>query len=136
MKNIDLLGGTEILSEDECWELLRSQTVGRVVVAMNSELDVFPVNYGLDGEGIIFRTNAGRKLTWSLGRPVAFEIDRIDVPSRTGWSVVAHGEARDITRFDAGERQVAAHPWTGAKDFLIRITPRSVTGRRVAAQGT
>ena len=56
MREIDLLGGTEILTEDDCWELLRTECIGRVAVAIEGQVDVFPVNYGLDGDGILFRT--------------------------------------------------------------------------------
>ena len=134
MRAIDLIGGTEIVSSEECWDMLASQTIGRIALAVGGELDIFPVNYGLDGEGIIFRTNAGRKMAAADGGEVAFEVDSVDPTSRSGWSVVVHGTARDITRFDAPARQLAAQPWTGSKDFLVRISPRSVTGRRVNPQ--
>ena len=133
MKSIDLLGGTEILSEDDCWDLLAMENIGRVAVAFGDQVDVFPVNYGLDGRGILFRTNAGRKMTAALSGEVAFEVDNIDAEAKAGWSVVVHGEARDISRFDGPERTRGAQAWTGSKDFLFRIAPRSVSGRRVAA---
>jgi hypothetical protein len=74
------------------------------------ELDIFTVNYGVDGEGIILRTNAGRKMAAADGGEIAFEIDYVDPISRCGWSVVFHGTARDITRFDAPARRLAAQP--------------------------
>jgi nitroimidazol reductase NimA-like FMN-containing flavoprotein (pyridoxamine 5'-phosphate oxidase superfamily) len=133
MRNIDLLGGTEILSEEDCWDLLAMESVGRVAVAFGGQVDIFPVNYGLDGTGILFRTNAGRKMNGALSGEVAFEVDNIDPIAKAGWSVVVHGEARDITRFDGPERQRAAQAWTGPKDFIFRIAPRSITGRRVVS---
>lgn len=132
MKAIDPLGGTEILTDEECWELLGNHHVGRVAVTIGGEVDIFPVNYGLDGDGILFRTNAGRKMSGAFSREVAFEIDSIDPITETGWSVVVHGQARDITRFDGPQRQGATQAWTGPKDFLIRIAARSISGRRVA----
>jgi nitroimidazol reductase NimA-like FMN-containing flavoprotein (pyridoxamine 5'-phosphate oxidase superfamily) len=131
VRSIDLLGGTEILGEGDCWDLLASECIGRVAVAVGGQVDIFPVNYGLDGDGILFRTNAGRKMTGAAGGEVAFEVDRIDPTAKAGWSVVVHGEARDISAFDGPERLRAAQPWTGSKDFLLRIVPRSITGRRV-----
>lgn len=133
MRALDLLGGTEILPDQDCWDLLGTESVGRLAVALDGQIEIFPVNYGLDGDGIVFRTNAGRKMFWATGSEVAFEVDSLDKRTRSGWSVVVHGTARDITRFDAPERQAAARPWTGAKDFLVRIAPRSITGRRVVA---
>jgi nitroimidazol reductase NimA-like FMN-containing flavoprotein (pyridoxamine 5'-phosphate oxidase superfamily) len=133
MRSIDLLGGTEILREEDCWDLLGSERIGRVAVAIEGQVDIFPVNYGLDGDGILFRTNAGRKMTGAMGGEVAFEVDRIDPDAQAGWSVVVHGEARDISRFDGPERLRTTQPWTGRKDFLFRIAPRSITGRRVGS---
>jgi nitroimidazol reductase NimA-like FMN-containing flavoprotein (pyridoxamine 5'-phosphate oxidase superfamily) len=131
MRSIDLLGGTEILSEADCWDYLATECIGRVAVAFGGQVDIFPVNYGLDGAGILFRTNAGRKMTGATGGEVAFEVDHIDRIDKAGWSVVVHGEARDISQFDGPDRLRSAQPWTGSKDFLFRITPRSITGRRV-----
>ncbi len=132
MRAIDLIGGTEIISEADCWELLETEQIGRIAVWYGGQVDIFPVNYGLDGDGIVFRTNAGRKMTGAASSEVAFEVDNIDAQAKAGWSVMVHGQARDITRYDGLERQRAAQPWTGSKDFLIRIAPRSITGRRAA----
>jgi nitroimidazol reductase NimA-like FMN-containing flavoprotein (pyridoxamine 5'-phosphate oxidase superfamily) len=133
LRAIDLLGGTEIVSEQDCWDMLATQSVGRLAVSMDGQIEIFPVNYGLDGDGIIFRTNAGRKMTWATGGEVAFEVDSVDENSHCGWSVVVHGAARDISSFDSPERRLAARAWAGEKDFLIRISPRTLTGRRIAS---
>lgn len=120
------------MGEQDCWDMLATQSVGRLAVSMDGQIEIFPVNYGLDGDGILFRTNAGRKMTWATGGDVAFEVDSVDDTSHCGWSVVVHGTARDISSFDSAERRLAAQPWTGSKDFLVRISPRSVSGRRIA----
>ena len=132
MTTIDLLGATGILSEGECWERLSARSVGRLAVILDGRVEIFTVNYGLDGEGVIFRSNAGRKMCGAWNREVTFEVDSVDTEAGTGWSVVIHGPARDITRFDAPMRQIAARSWTGPKDFLVRIAPRSLSGRRLA----
>lgn len=134
MRAIDLLGGAEIVSEEDCWDMLATRSVGHLAVTLDGRIEIFPVNYGLDGAGIVFRTNAGRKMSWSTSGEVAFEVDYVDEETHYGWSVVIHGTAQDITRFDSPERQVAAQPWTGPKDFLVRIAPRTITGRRVTSQ--
>jgi hypothetical protein len=72
-------------------------------------------------------------MTAALSGEVAFEVDSFDEDAKAGWSVVVHGEARDVSRFDGPDRMRAAQAWTGSKDFLFRIAPRSVSGRRVAA---
>ena len=135
MRAIDLIGGTEIVSQDACWEMLGTESIGRVALYADGQIDLLPVNYGLDGDGIIFRTNAGRKMLGVGLGEIAFEVDSVDPVTRSGWSVVVHGTARDITRHDTTARQFAAQPWTGSKDYLVRISPRSVTGRRVGPTG-
>ncbi|MFL0515044.1 pyridoxamine 5'-phosphate oxidase family protein [Brevibacterium luteolum] len=35
----------ETLSLDECWVLLESESFGRLAVAVNGEIEIFPVNY-------------------------------------------------------------------------------------------
>jgi uncharacterized protein len=132
MRAVDRLGGTEIVSEQDCWEMLANQSIGRVALLVDGQVEIFPVNYGLDGDGIIFRTNAGRKMAGVASGEVTFEVDAIDPKARCGWSVVVHGTARDITAYDAPDLRLAAQPWTGSKDFLVRLAAQSVTGRRVS----
>jgi uncharacterized protein len=133
VRTIDLLGGGAIVSENDCWAMLSTQSVGRIAFSLDGQVEIFPINYGLDGDGIVFRTNVGRKFAGSRIGEVAFEVDSIDPESRSGWSVVVHGTTREITKFDSPERRQAVQPWVGTKDFLVRISPRSMTGRRVAS---
>ena len=132
VRESDLLGGTEILAEEDCWALVAARSVGRLAVSLDGLIEIFPVNYGLDGEDVVFRTNAGRKMSWSRSGEVAFEVDWFDEESHTGWSVVIHGTARDISRLNCPERPLAAEAWTGPKDFLVRINARTISGRRVS----
>jgi nitroimidazol reductase NimA-like FMN-containing flavoprotein (pyridoxamine 5'-phosphate oxidase superfamily) len=131
MRAVDLLGGTEIISESDCWELLETENIGRVVTTVDGQTEIFPVNYAVEGEGILFRTNAGRKATGVLTGETVFEVDSVDRQAKAGWSVIIRGEVRDITGYDAPVRTNALQPWTGPKDFLMRMDPRTVTGRRV-----
>jgi uncharacterized protein len=130
MRVIDLLGGTEIVSEEDCLEMLRSQSIGRVAMVVDDRIDIFPVNYAVDGRSILFRTNEGRKLRGASTGAVAFEVDAIEAGAHAGWSVVVHGQPEDVTsRVDPAADPV--EPWAGPKDFLVRIIPRTITGRRV-----
>ena len=61
MGAIDLIGRTEVIAEADCWEPLETEQIGRVALWYGGQVDVFPVNYGLDGDAILFRSNAGRK---------------------------------------------------------------------------
>src|SRR3954453_9309987 len=104
------------LDEHQCWELLRSQEVGRLAVAIANHPDIFPVNFVVDHATVVFRTAEGTKLAAAvLGESVAFEVDGQtdgaayvppDVPADVeAWSVVVKGRAVEIERmyelFDA-----------------------------------
>ena len=54
MKLVDLSEGVEVLSYEESRSLLRAERVGRLVVVIEGRPEIFPVNYGIDGDGIIF----------------------------------------------------------------------------------
>jgi uncharacterized protein len=132
---LDLGDKTEAIPYEDCHDLLASQVVGRLVVLVDGRVEIFPVNYGLDGDGIVFRTNAGTKLRGLLSGEVVFEVDHIDLTTRSGWSIIVRGNAQNISHFDSPPlRERAKEPWAGPKDFLVRITPRTLSGRRVLSQ--
>jgi uncharacterized protein len=131
MRAIDLLGGTEIVSEEDCWDLLGSQSIGRLAVVIDDRIDIFPVNYAVEGRSVLFRTNEGRKTRGAGTAEVAFEVDSVEPEAHAGWSVVVHGEPEHVTgQVEPGA--VTAQPWAGRKELLVRIKPRSITGRRVS----
>ena len=128
----------EHLSEAECRDLLSGREVGRLVVVVDDEPHVFPVNYAFEGDSIVMRTDGGTKLRGATLRRVAFEIDDIDHgPPVCSWSVVAHGVGDDIT--DALDpqsehaRTLLVTPWVpGEHSQLIRVHHLVFTGRRLA----
>ncbi|HZN13985.1 MAG TPA: pyridoxamine 5'-phosphate oxidase family protein [Acidimicrobiales bacterium] len=119
------------LSPDECIRLLGDQSVGRLAVAFPGEPPtVVPVNYLIEGDVIVFRSDLGQKLTRLRQQPVAFELDHIDYVHRTGWSVLVQGVAYEATHFETDH--LALHPWAeGEKSHWVRIVPSSITGRRL-----
>jgi len=96
---------------------------------------IVPVNYLLDEDKIVIRTDAGSKLAAALrGAPVAFEVDGVDETHQVGWSVVVRGRAEEVTDEDklAELRQtplLAWHPRTNPR--YVRINPSQVIGRRI-----
>jgi nitroimidazol reductase NimA-like FMN-containing flavoprotein (pyridoxamine 5'-phosphate oxidase superfamily) len=120
------------LDEHQCWDLLRSQEVGRLAIAITNHPDIFPVNYVVDHASVVFRTAEGTKLAAAvLGESVAFEID--GETDGEAWSVVVKGCAVEIEQmyelFDALE--LPLYPWHAApKHRFVRILPELVTGRR------
>ena len=88
---------SEELAVEECWELLDRNTVGRLAVDIAGWPDIFPINYVVDGDTIVFRSGAGTKLAGAvLNRHVAFEIDGYLPDERVAWSVVVKGNASEI----------------------------------------
>src|SRR5206468_4082261 len=96
----------DALAPEECWRLLGTQQIDRLSFSAQGGLPVIvPVNFTVDGETVVFRTGRGPKLTAATrGELVAFEADEIDVPSRTGWSVVVIGQARVVEDVDERRR--------------------------------
>lgn len=119
------------LSRDECVELLRNGLVGRFAVAMPGMAPlVVPVNYVLDGDVVVFRSETGTKLAALRRVAVSFEIDEIDRLRRTGWSVLVQGRAYEATRWETDHLDLPS--WApGAKGHWVRIVPDTVTGRRI-----
>jgi uncharacterized protein len=128
--------GLEILPFDECLRLLASVPVGRVGFFADGEIVMLPVNHIVDGNDVVFRTAHGSKLSAAEGQElVAFEADRYDELTRSGWSVVVCGRA-EIVIAEADLRRLrrhGLHPWATAvhRPFWIRIRPTSVTGRQI-----
>ena len=128
-------GNAEWLTAEECFALLRSDTVGRVVYTADALPAVTPLNYALDGRSIVFRTMATSRLATAIrDSVVAFEVDHIDRATQCGWSVVATGVARACEDSDARDRlsRLGVRPWVaGPRDLFFVVTPQIVTGLRV-----
>jgi nitroimidazol reductase NimA-like FMN-containing flavoprotein (pyridoxamine 5'-phosphate oxidase superfamily) len=125
----------EVLERDECLRLLGTATLGRIGVSSGALPIVLPVNFRFDGRRILFRTGAGTKLDAATQNAVvAFEVDEIDPPAHTGWSVVVRGVARELT--DRDELAEAQRPplarWAPGEDHrVLAIAPEIVSGRRI-----
>jgi hypothetical protein len=130
MAEVRLNTGLDELDPDECFGLLAQHTLGRLaLVGEGGRLEIFPVNYSLSENRVLFWTDAGTKLTASTGREVVFEIDSVDPSEQTGWSVVVRGVAR---QWDPRHFLIKPSPWVrSVKPFLVAIDPVEVTGRRL-----
>jgi uncharacterized protein len=135
---IDRRTNLEVVRRDECVRLLQSHHLGRLAVVIDGRPVVFPVNYAMDGDRVVFRTAAGTKLHGANEREVAFEIDDADTRYHTGWSVVVVGIAEDVDDAPTRARYATlpVRPWgEGDKPHWIRIRPRAITGRRIPPHG-
>ena len=92
----------QMLTRAECLELLLAHDFGRVALVADGQPLVFPVNYGMEHEVVVFRTGPGTKLRWAPMRKVAFEIDEIDHDRGVAWSVLVKGMALNVDRAAGG----------------------------------
>jgi nitroimidazol reductase NimA-like FMN-containing flavoprotein (pyridoxamine 5'-phosphate oxidase superfamily) len=119
------------LTADDCYALLGTQPVGRLAVpdGVQGPL-VVPVNFLLDGDVIVFRTDMGTKVRALRQGPVSFQVDFIDWIHHTGWSVLARGVAYEATHWEV--EHLDLDPWAeGDKTHWIRLIVDDITGRRL-----
>ena len=128
----------EDLAEDECFDLLKRHHFGRVAIpeGIDQPPMIMPLNYLVDADTVVVRTDPDSRLGGALrDAMVTFEIDGVDQLQRTGWSVVVSGRAQEVV--DPGDLQELSQtpllPWApGDRSQYVRITPGSVTGRRIS----
>jgi len=135
MSTVEGLTWVEYLSTEECWALVGAMPVGRIGVLVDSAPEIYPMNHVVDGATVVFRTDVGSKLIGLLRSPaVCYEVDDVDLVTRTGWSVLIKGRAEELHDIE-DRRRVAAtplHVWaTGTRHHWIRIVPDEITGRRI-----
>lgn len=120
-----------VLSDDECWERLRTQELGRLVTRIGDRVDIFPVNFVVDGESVLFRTAQGSKLfELTANDEVLFEVD--DHTDESAWSVVLRGHARALDTFADVQRAdtLPLQPWVPTLKYTyVRIVPHTLSGR-------
>jgi Pyridoxamine 5'-phosphate oxidase len=132
--------GAELLNVAASMRLLASVDYGRVVFTLNALPAVRVVNHLVDGDRIIIRTRLTAAISDAVrsadGVVIAYEADRIDPATRTGWSVVATGLARTMIDPDQITRyEQLLHPWVNHADTVVAITPAMITGLRLHATG-
>lgn len=123
MKIVDARTGIEMLDREQCLRLLAEVEIGRLAVLDGSTPIIFPFNYRLDGDAIVFRTAPGTKLHHGPRSAASFEIDRFDREHRSGWSVVVVGRLEEVTHYENARMSVSAR-WVSTPG----PQPRSRTG--------
>ncbi|CAN5322998.1 pyridoxamine 5'-phosphate oxidase family protein [soil metagenome] len=119
------------LARDEAWNMMRSQSVGRLAVSAAGQPDIFPVNFLASEHSILIRTTAGTKVAAMAENDlVAFEVDYLGATD--AWSVVVKGLARRLEEEHAIQEAAKSPLWTWIRrptDVFIRILPHDVNGR-------
>ena len=126
-----------VLSQRECLALLRTEQVGRVVFTERALPAVIPVTFAVLDDAIVLATRAGSRLARSVhGGVLAFEADRLDPVTRTGWSVVVTGMPEYVV--DPAEEariRTVLDPWApGGNNLVLRLPLTVMTGRRIEAE--
>lgn len=120
------------LTDQDCWDLLASVSLGRLVTTVAGWTEIFPVNFVVQDQTLLFRTAEGTKLLTSvLNEHVVFEADDHNVAE--GWSVVLRGTAHLLSSSEEIHRAERAglYPWIATPKLrFVRVTPETVTGRR------
>ncbi|MDZ8171810.1 pyridoxamine 5'-phosphate oxidase family protein [Microbacterium xanthum] len=123
-----------ILDEQQCWQHLAGHQLGRLVTHVGDVLDIFPVNYVVDGPSLVFRTAEGSKLLeLTVNDHVLFEVD--DWNDDRAWSVVVRGHARRLDHLAEVEAadELPLKPWIPTVKFTyVRVEPTQLTGRAFA----
>ncbi len=125
------------LTRDDCFRLLATAPIGRIIYTRQALPAVELVNFALESGDIIIRTDRSGKLAAATrGAIVAFEADALDPEHRSGWSVTAIGPSREVT--DAAEiarlEQIGLTSWPpGQREHYIRISPQLLNGRWLGA---
>ena len=119
------------LSDQECLDRLAEQELGRLVTYAAGVLDIFPVNYVVDGRSVVFRTAEGSKLTeLTINDEVIFEVD--DYTDTDAWSVVVRGTAQRLETSDEvrAADELPLKPWIPTLKYnYVRIEAESLSGR-------
>jgi nitroimidazol reductase NimA-like FMN-containing flavoprotein (pyridoxamine 5'-phosphate oxidase superfamily) len=132
---LPLLEGIEVLGEAEALALAATVPIGRVAYSRFAMPAVHVVNFALDGRDVVFRSRKGAKFGAAVADTVvAFEIDWIDERTHSGWTVTLLGRSRLVTAGADIQRltKLGITPWApGAREWYIRISTQTVTGRRI-----
>ncbi|MEZ5184871.1 MAG: pyridoxamine 5'-phosphate oxidase family protein [Candidatus Nanopelagicales bacterium] len=129
----------DVLTDQQCWELLEGNQLGRLAVVVAGQPDIFPVNYLLHEGQVIFKTGEGSKLaSVSAHHEVAFEIDGYDESTNEAWSVVLVGMAKMLSHDAEVEKAdtLPLYPWNlDPKHHYVAIDIERISGRRFVAEG-
>lgn len=124
------------LTVEECLSLLRTRTVGRIGVVTPAGPVIFPVNYSLSDDAVVFRTLPyGVIANNAHEADVAFEVDSLDESMQQGWSVLATGRSHRIE--DPAEvrmirEDLDPEPWVdGQRNLYFRVEWTDLSGRQL-----
>jgi hypothetical protein len=106
---------TELLDDAECRRLLSTVVFGRLVFTRDALPAVQLMRFCLCGGQILMPIRAGSELSRAVrGAVVAFEVDRVDPLTETGWTITTVGPAHVLTE----PHDVAAAEQLGLRTWI------------------
>jgi uncharacterized protein len=135
MREVDARTRIQVMDRDECLAAVSGEHVGRLAVVHGNSPMIYPVNFALDGEDIVFRSDDGPKVSSGMRSPVCFEVDHLNARTHEGWSVVMVGRLEEaLPHHPQAWQRILDKPiesWAGEKHHVFRIVADRITGRRV-----
>jgi hypothetical protein len=117
----------DVISGVECWELVRTASVGRLVLSLHALPAILPVQYYVDGDEIAICLGHYVIPEQSVNDAiVAFGVDAIDPTSRAGWTVQVRGIVR--CPHTIGVPTDCGQPSAGQ---IVHLEPQILEGQRV-----
>ncbi|MFN8052572.1 MAG: pyridoxamine 5'-phosphate oxidase family protein [Acidimicrobiales bacterium] len=120
------LADSDDIPEAQCWDLLRSVSIGRLALSIAALPTILPVQYFVEGDELAIclghHTISERAVNDAI---VAFSADSI-LANTTGWSVQAMGTSRM-----AGSRHERSDCGQPSGGQIVRLQPAVVSGQRV-----
>jgi hypothetical protein len=85
------------ISQEECRELLKRTTIGRLGCSLNNQPYVVPVSFAYEPEFVYVFSTLGKKIEWMRQNPkVCLEVDELG--TRSNWtSVVVTGSYQELS---------------------------------------
>ncbi|MEZ5096375.1 MAG: pyridoxamine 5'-phosphate oxidase family protein [Nocardioides sp.] len=110
--------------------------VGRVALCTPDGPQIFPVNYAVHEQSIVFRTTPYSVLgTHAWQTRLTSEVDHMDHDAETGWSVLVSGPGSRVEpgpTLDEIVREWNPRPWAaGTRPMYVRLTWDSLSGREI-----
>ncbi len=139
------------LTKPECEAILANHHVGRLAYTFHDRVDIEPIGFVFDQDGLVFRTGPGSKLMTLKHHPwVALEVDEVEGMFK--WrSVVVHGTAYVLSEIGSEAELEAYHSAlatlrrhvpetfrandpTPARSVVMRLSIDKISGRAANGQ--
>lgn len=128
----------EELTVEESWRLAADTQISRIGWNGPRGPVVLPVNHLVHEKSVWIRTSAHSSMAEQIDESaVALLVDDLAPDTHVGWSVQFKGRAEILYHDDQIPDAVKdLHTWpAGPRPLWVRLHPKEVTGRRLAAEG-